>query len=323
MRFIYFVIYALLFFISVSCNEKKDNKPVDFDHFWNETLIELNGVPLEVEKIGKDSIIENKKLSLYRIRSFKNIYFYSWVSEPVNEGKYPVIIRFSGFGEGVSNIDSIPHVWFLKQKKTINMIVDIRGQGLSTDQISFENYLTNGINSKENYIYRGAYMDAVRAVNFISQNQRSNGNIIVTGGSQGGSLSIAAAALNNKVTMCIAGFPFLNSIPDYDKRKWPMNIMIHHCIRNDIDYDDLKNTLMYFDIINFSDRIKVPILIKTGEIDEIIPQKGTQKLFNSIKGQKKLMYVDPCKGHGCVSNSPVANKIEKTFIDNNLLQNPL
>lgn len=308
----------LTFYLLISCSKKEDNKPMDFNDFWEQTINELNTVPFEFEKINKDSIIDGKTISLYRIRSFQDIYFYAWISVPIHEGNFPIKIRFSGFGKGEINKNIFPYLWFLKQKNTINMTVDIRGQGLSTDQIKFKNYLTNGLNNKDDYIYRGAYMDAVRSVDFVSKNSKSDGNIIVMGGSQGGALSVVAAALNKKVTMCISGYPFLTNMPEYNKNKWPMNILIHHSTINNIDYFDLKNTLSYFDILNFSDQIEVPILIKAEENDEITPVSGSLKLFTKIIGQKKMMYVDPCKGHGCVTKSVVANEIEKIFIKNNL-----
>jgi len=321
MRLGFLAIFIISLFANVSCNKQTNSKPGDFDAFWEETLIKLNQIPLEEIKIKKDTIIDNKKLSLFKIKSFQDIYFYAWISEPTDIGKYPVFIRFSGFGEGTSTIDSIPHLWFLNQEKRINIIVDIRGQGLSTEQIKFENYLTNGITNHQNYIYRGAYMDAVRAVDFAAKNSNSDGNIIVMGGSQGGALSIAATALNNKITMCIIGFPFLTNINNYDKKKWPMNILIHYVEKNKVDYFDLKHTLSYFDILNFGKQIKVPFFIKTEEIDEVTPLNGAIKLFNEIDGQKKMMYVSPCKGHGCVSNSTLSDDLEKAFIKNNLLKN--
>ena len=314
----YKILIIFMAFIIISCNGQ-ERKPKDFDNFWEETIRELD-TTINFKEI-KDSIIDDKKWSLYKIKSFNDIYFYTWVSEPLTSGKFPVKIRFSGFGKEEANINNILHPWFLKQKNTINMIVDIRGQGLSTEQIKFKNYLTNGLNDKEDYIYRGAFMDAVRAVDFISQNPKSNGNLIVTGGSQGGTLSIVAAALNPKVTMCIIGFPFLTDIANYDKNLWPMNTFIHYAKRNNIDYVDIKKTLSYFDMLNFADKINFPIFIRTQETDLVTPAEGAVKFFNKIKSNKKNMYIEPCEGHGCSSKSKIANDLERVFIKNEMLPN--
>ncbi len=298
--------------INISCNANTDVKPKDFDSFWEETLNELSdNITFEVVK---DSIVEEKKWSLYKIDSFKNIYFYAWVSQPLASGKFPIKIKFSGFGKGETNINKVYYPWFLKQKNTINMIVDIRGQGLSTEQIKFKGYLTNNLNNKEKYIYRGAFMDAVRSVDFIAKNSKSDGNIIVIGGSQGGALSIVAAALNPKVTMCIIGFPFLTDISNYNKKSWPMNMFIQHAINNEIDLVNLKHTLSYFDMLNFADKVTVPLFIRTQEKDNVTPLEGSVNFFNQIKSNKKEMYIEPCEGHGCSSKSKTANELELAFI---------
>ena len=201
------------------------------------------------------------------------------------------------------------------------MIVDIRGQGLTQEQIKFKNYLTNGLMNKEDFIYRGAYMDAVRAVDFIAQNPKSDGNIIVKGGSQGGALSIAATALNPKVTMCVVGFPFLTDIASYDKNSWPMKLFIHHAKGNDIEYADLKQTLSYFDMLNFADKIYVPFFIRAQEIDNTTPLEGAVKFFNMVKSDKKCMHIEPCDGHGCSAKSKKVNDLERAFIKENIIRN--
>lgn len=310
------IILALI--LTASCNKEKDIKPQDFNIFWKNTLTELNNKPIEFEKLSKDSIVEGKIISLYKIKSFQDVFFYAWISEPIKDEKFPVKIRFSGLGEMNFKDDKITHLWFLKQEGFINMLVDVRGQGLSTEQINPKEYITEGIKKKEEYIYRGAFMDAVRSVDFISKNKKSNGKIIVTGGSQGGALSIVATALNNKVSLCVINFPFLTDITAYDKAKWPMKIFLHKAKSKQIDYFDLKKLLSYFDMLNFVDKINTPVFLRTEEYDKITPKEGAIKFFNLLKNQRKILYIEPCSGHGCSTNSSIANEMENIFIKGNL-----
>jgi len=311
--------FSILFFgLFISCYTPTQ-KPEDFDIFWEETLTDL-GTKIK-SKVVKDSISDNKKWTLNKIESFQGIHFYAWVSEPIGDKKYPAKIKFSGFGRGNDNPQEIPHKWFLRQKESINMVVDIRGQGISTDQIKFKGYLTKGLTDKNNYIYRGAFMDAVRSVDFIAEHPKSDGNIIVTGGGQGGALSIAATALNPKVTMSIVGFPFLTDMYNYDKKKWPMKIFIHEAKRKDIDLDELHETLSYFDMINFADKISTPLFIRTQELDTITPKEGTIKFFKAIKSLKKEIHIEDCEGHRCSTKSKEINELERAFIKANMLPN--
>lgn len=302
----------------LSC-QNVDSKPKDFDSFWKETVNELN-TEIVFEKI-KDSIVGNKSWKLVKIKSYNDVFIYAWASEPIAKGKYPIKIRFSGFGKGSDDRNKISTPWFLKQENTINMTVDIRGQGASVDQVKYEGFLTNGLYKKETYIYRGAYMDAVKSIDFISKNPKSDGNIIVTGGSQGGALAIVATALNLKVTMCVIGFPFLTDMSSYNKKQWPMSIFMHYCRVKKVDYFELKEVLSYYDMLNFADKITVPIFIRTQEIDKTTPKEGCVKFFNQIKSDKKEIYIEPCEGHGCSSKSKRANEMEREFIKRYTLKN--
>lgn len=317
MRLLKFIaIFSVL--AGVSCY-KPQTKPKDFDKFWENSLSELgDNIVFEVLK---DSLIGNKRLTINKIKSFQDVDIYVYVCEPIEGGKYPAYVKFNGFGRGHTDTSTLPSEWFLKEASNINMVVDIRGQGLSTDQIGFDGYLTNGFGDKNKFIYRGAYLDAVKAIDFIAQNEKCDGNIVVSGGSQGGALSVAATALNKKVTMCLAGFPFLTDFHSYDKRKWPMKLWIHQAVQQDIDYDDLYTSLSYFDVLNFADKIEVPVFMRTQELDTVTPKEGAIKLFENIKESRKELYIEPCEGHGCSSTSQIANEKERNFIKRHLLKN--
>ena len=308
-------IVSLFLIISSSCYESKQ-KPDDFDEFWQSSLKELDNNL--VYDIVKDTIIKEKKVSLIAIKSYKEVTIYSWVSIPEKPGKFPVFISFFGFGRGKASGKELPSKWFLSQKNRINMVVDIRGQGLSKDQIKFKGYLTNGLENRNNYIYRGAYLDAVKAVDYAKTLLNGDGNIIAMGGSQGGALAVAATALNPNVTMCIASFPFLTDMHNYEKDKWPMKIWIHDTKIKRRKLEDLHETLSYFDVLNFAEKVDVPFLLRTQETDIVTPKEGAIKLFNAVKSNNKNLYIAPCSGHGCSSKSSFANKIEQIFIEENL-----
>lgn len=280
-----------------------------FESFWSQTYDELNDIPILVDTIST-TIKQNKEISLLKIKSFNNIEFHMWVSQPKHIGKYVTKISFSGFGRGNTDKSNIPSNTFIIEENTINIIVDIRGQGLSTDIIKFENYLTKGISSKETYIYRGAFMDAVRAVDVASLNINSNGEIIVIGGSQGGLLSIVATALNSKVDLCIANFPFYADLKSYNKNGWPLNSMIRD------NYESLMDVLLYYDAVNFAKLINVPVFISCGEKDNITPYLGALKVYKNLENVDKLFFVVPCEGHGCSSKSQFSEKIKDEFILN-------
>lgn len=313
------ILILCLLLVSISSCYKPKQKPDNFDEFWQSSISELD--KKVTSTIVKDSIINNKRVTLRAIESYNNVTIYAWVSEPIKSGKYPVLLKFSGFGRGNQSKNNIPNKWFLQQQNRINITVDIRGQGLSTDEIKFKGYLTKGLENKDNYIYKGAFLDAVKAADFAKTLPNGNGNIVAIGGSQGGALAIAASALNPDITMCIANFPFLTDMYNYDKKKWPMKIWLHETKIRGRELEELHKTLSYFDALNFANKIDVPFFIRTQETDTVTPKEGAIKLFNTIKSNNKNLYIAPCSGHGCSSKSSLANKMEQAFIKENLIKN--
>lgn len=305
-------IVLLLCFIGITSCYKPVLKPADFDDFWDTALRDLKK-ELIYETV-RDTTLNGKKVELVKIKSFQNKDIYSWLSTPLDSGKFTVYIKYSSFGKGNQSQNNFPDKWFLLQRNRINLLVDIRGQGLSTDQIQFEGYLTKGLENEQSYIYRGAYLDAVKAIDFAAVQSKGNGNIITMGNDQGGALAIVGSALNKKVTLCVAGYPMFTDMYHYDKTKWPMKIWLHHTQSNDLKLEDLHKTLSYFDVLNFADRIDAPVFLKAQENDTVTPKEGIIKLYDLLKTEKKQIYIDSCRGHKCSLNSAKANEKEKIFI---------
>lgn len=79
----------------------------------------------------------------------------------------------------------------------VEFVLSVRGQGLQQPTNIYGDWITYGLQSKENYYYRGAFMDLVRAIDFVASRPEVNTkNIFAEGGSQGGAFTLAACALD-------------------------------------------------------------------------------------------------------------------------------
>ena len=75
--------------------------------------------------------------------------------------------------------------------------------------------LTHNIVDRNTYSYRGFYMDAIRVIDFLLSRDEVDGERIgVTGGSQGGGLAIATAALRPEIRAAVVAAPFLCGFMD-------------------------------------------------------------------------------------------------------------
>ncbi len=69
---------------------------------------------------------------------------------------------------------------------------------------SFSGFMTRGIDSPDEYYYRRVYTDAVRAIDAVRTFDRVDPDrVVVCGGSQGGGITLAAAALAEGVVAAL------------------------------------------------------------------------------------------------------------------------
>jgi cephalosporin-C deacetylase-like acetyl esterase len=184
----------------------------------------------------------------------------------------------------------------------VSLALNIRGHGNSQDHVNpgFPGYLQHHVDDKELYIYRGAYMDCVRAVDFLySRREVDTSRIVVEGGSQGGALSFATAALDpERIDLCVPHVPFLSDFRDYFQiAAWPGGefgeyFKAHPGIPEDLIYKNLS----YIDIKNLAPWIKAPVLMSVGLMDPTCPPHINFAAYNQLQVQKQYK-VYPYAGH--------------------------
>lgn len=270
----------------------------DFDAYWNRAKKELEAIDPQYNLIKIDSLSKgNRDVFVVEMRSLGNVLVRGWYAIPKKSGKYPAILHLQGYSS-FNKLD-----WAYPNDDIIVFVLNIRGHGFSKDNIDpgFPGYLQHSIADKEMYIYRGAYMDTRRALDFmLTRAEIDKSKIAVEGGSQGGALSIAAAALNNdRVSLCIPHVPFLSDFKDYFKiGRWPGSEFVEYVNKNpQVGWAKVYETLSYIDIKNLAPYIKCPTFMGIGLIDDICPPHINFAAYNQIKTPKEYI-VYPKNGHG-------------------------
>lgn len=274
------------------------DKQQDFTSFWENAKKELSQITPNYKVIKVDSL-SNEKVNFYLVemQSLGNVKIRAWYKVPAKAGKYPAIVHFQGYSGVMSPSGLYPN------DDMIAMGLNIRGHGNSKDNFNpgFPGFLLSGLENKDKYAYKGAYMDTRRALEFIlSRPEVDTSKIAVEGGSQGGALSLAAAALNNDVVkICIPHVPFLSDFPDYFKiATWPANEFKQYKEAHpEQNWDDIYKTLSYFDLKNLATMIKCPTLMAVGLEDEVCPPHINFASYNQINAPKEYI-VYPFSGHG-------------------------
>lgn len=298
--------------LQVYCPDR--NEPADFDLFWRSTLEEVRAFPLNATFEKVDYGLVAQETFDVTFSGFGGQPVKGWLILPTQAVRanghlpLPCVVEFIGYGGG----RAFGFDWLLwASAGYAHFIMDTRGQG-STWSVGdtpdlyadggnahFPGSMTRGILDPKHYYYRRVFTDAVRAIEAArSHPQVDASQIAVTGGSQGGGISIAAAALVPDVVAAMPDVPFLchyrraTEIVD----SYPYKEIAEFCHVHRDKVETVFNTLSYFDGINFSSRAGARSLFSTGLMDQVCPPSTVYAAYNHWAGEKDIK-VYPYNGH--------------------------
>src|SRR5687768_16107274 len=269
--------------------------PGDFTQFWNKAKSDLANIPMDARMI----LIPERcteKVNVYHV-SVQNFRFgsrlYGMLCMPKKEGKYPALLTVPGAGVRpyYGNIA-------MAEKGIITFDIGIHGVPVNMDVSVYNNLGAGALNGYQNYnlddkdrfYYKRVYLGCIRANDFIvSLPQFDGNNLAVTGGSQGGALSIITAGLDPRIKYLAAYYPAISDVTGYLKGRaggWP-----HYFDKNNLAFNNKKDkieTVGYYDVVNFARLLKVPGMYSWGFNDETCPPTSMYAAYNVITAPKSL-----------------------------------
>jgi cephalosporin-C deacetylase len=185
----------------------------DFDTFWQQTLAKSRIQKLEPKLELVDYPIPEMTAYAVTYKGWLGASIAAWFLLPADGGPFPVIVFYHGYSNSKAGIYKyLP--WVLQGYAV--MAVDVRGQaGNSVDSAHYSTghtrgWMTKGVMDKSEYYYRGVYVDSIRALDFLETRPEVDiERLGITGFSQGGGLSLAVAALDDRPKLSMPGMPFL------------------------------------------------------------------------------------------------------------------
>lgn len=276
--------------------------PADFDEFWAAGKAALAKLPVDA-KVTPLPEYGNAAAECYQV-NLQNVgmgttgaasRFYGVLCEPKAPGKYPALLSVPGAGvrpyRGMAEIAA---------RGIITLQVGIHGIPVTMEQSVYDslgagalaNYNTFGLDSRDRYYYRRVYLGCVRANDYLTSHPKWDGvNLAVTGGSQGGALSIVTAALDPRVRGLAAYYPALADVTGYLQGRaggWPH---MFRAAEGPLSHRTPEKiaTSAYYDVVNFARRVTVPGLYSWGFNDETCPPTSMYAAYNVIPGRKKLL----------------------------------
>jgi len=284
-------------------------EPDDFDDFWRRQKQALDAVPPEYQltpapKLSNDAV----EVFYLRYRMFSNwagpSYFFGVLSVPRGAGPYPVVLYVPGAGvrpyfgqtgmarKGVITLELGVHGIALDYPRELYAELD---RGVLNDYNRFN------LDDRNRYYYRRVYLGVQRGADFLAAYPKWNGkDFIVTGGSQGGQLSLMLAGLDKRVTGVAVSYPAFSDVTGYLHGRaggWPHLFRPNDDgTRSDEPVEPKRITTTYYDSVNFARRVHVPGYYFAGFNDTVAPPTSVFSAFNAIIAPRRIVLA-PEQGH--------------------------
>lgn len=266
--------------------------PLDFNQFWEKAKSDLATIPMDVKlTLLPDRCTELTNVYQANIQNFRiGSRLYGIVSIPRKPGKYPALLRVPGAGvRGYSGDVALADKGIITFEIGIHGIPVTLDAGIYNDlgRTALDGYPFFNLDDRDKYYYKRVYLGCVRAIDFIFSLPEFDGSTLaVTGGSQGGALSVVTAGLDNRVKYLGAFYPALCDLTGYLSNRaggWP------HMFRDLKASKEKIETTKYYDVVNFARNVKVPGFYSWGYNDVTCPPTSMFSAYNSIKAPKELM----------------------------------
>lgn len=263
--------------------------PDDFDAFWTKAIADARNVPLDPKMVlipDRCTSTQNAfEISYQNDQNGSRMYGILMV--PKKQGKYPAILRVPGAGIR-------PYYGANLGDDVISLEIGIHGIPVTLPQEVYSNLAAGGLrnywsvnkNDRDAHYYKRVFLGCVKAVDFIYALPEFDGATVgVTGGSQGGALSIITAGLEPRIKFLAAYYPAMCDFAGYLNGRaggWP------HYFREAKPAPGDMETLPYFDVVNFARRVQAPGWYSWGYNDVTCPPTSMHAAYNVIPGQKEL-----------------------------------
>lgn len=296
----------------------KATTPNDFWSYWQEGLDELaaTDADIQMEELT-DKSSDKRKIYLVTMKSVADskggspVTIRGYYAEPTAEGKYPTIIHYQGMDGGSGT------PWCVgadDNPEYCEFILSTRGQMLNNREPNLEDnvygrddngktdYYSYGWGDKEKHYYRGAYLDCVRAIDFVKTREKVDANnLYAAGGSQGGCFTYVAEGLSGAFR---AIAPSITGHADFEEGmkivNWPRANFLAAAEKLGMTTEQMNEFNSYFDVMNFSEHVTCPVISCFSLQDTTDPTRTNLAPFNlldKVNAEDKVYIINPFLGH--------------------------
>lgn len=288
--------------------EGRNPMPADFDDYWNRSLNEMKAVDAQVELVPALFQVPHAECFDLYFTGVRGARIHAKYVRPKHvQGPLPAVVSFHGYtGRSAdwSELLGYPSLGIAI------FAMDCRGQGGSSEDTggvkgtTHNGHIIRGLDSgPDDLLFRHIFLDTAQLAGIaMGLPEIDESRVGAIGGSQGGALAIACAALEPRIKQAAPFYPFLS---DY-QRVWEMDLakdayeeLRTYFRRFDPQHEreaEIFERLGYIDIQHLAPRIEAEVLMAVGLMDTICPPSTQFAAYNKIKAPKSLQ-IYPDFGH--------------------------
>lgn len=290
-------------------------RPVDFDEYWDKGRAEIAALDPNIEIEPADFQTLFAKCSHLWFTGTGGARVHARLLQPcVTSSPHPAILSFHGYS-GHSG-DWTTYLPYAALGYTVAAL-DCRGQGGLSEDVggvrgtTFRGHIVRGLaDGPSKLYYRNVFLDTALLARIVMEMDDVDAeHVAATGGSQGGGLTLACAALEPRISLAAAVYPFLC---DY-QRVWEMDLAtdayaeLSDWFRRfdplQENREDIFTRLGYVDVQHLAPRIEANVLMVVGLGDTVCPPSTQFAAYNKIRSEKQIR-IYPDYGHeGLPGNS--------------------
>ena len=296
------------------------DRPAGFDEFWAKKRSELDAVPVKATRKEVAGSKNYPGVVCYDVKvdcaGGAPVSGYLCMPRDAKPKSLPAIVVYHGSGVRSAKKQ------FKYGSKAIAF--DVNAHGIDNgrpakfyadlNRGALKGYTVRGFGDRDKCYFIGMIMRVMRALDYVKSLPEWNGEVlIVSGPSQGGGQALAAAALDSRVTFCSAGVPALCDLGGrmLNRRPgWPAYTVKPFERQSDPGF---IAGAAYVDGVFFASRIKCPVQLSTGLIDNVCHTAAVYSAYNSLpKGIGRPMLIVPTgHHHGTTPYNPGAKEINR------------
>ncbi len=280
-------------------------KPEDFDEYWNDALQEMRETDPRTELIPSDFQVWYADCYDMYFTGVRNARIYAKLIIPkFRKKKMPAVLLFHGYTDSSRSWnDKLSYA----AAGFVVAALDCRGQGGRSEDTggvkgtTVNGHVIRGLDGEpQDMLMRHIFLDTAELAKIVmNMPEVDETRVAVSGGSQGGGLSVACAALEPGIARAAIQYPFLS---DY-RRVWDMDMAenayaeIRTYFRQfdplHLREDEIFKKMGYLDVQNLATRIRGRVMQAVSMMDNVCPPSTQFAVYNHIESEKEIyIYYD-------------------------------